>query len=147
VILYVQETWLLLGVGRFFRFVLVRTVSFTVTNLTFWQKQMRVFHVTQNHTPTEGFVVPESFYNLSATELRNEAAARRKKIEESQMLIPRSWREKQAAIARKRFTGTIVRVQYPDGLLVQGFFRPGEPTSALYEVSSLSECLTMSSCF
>jgi UBX domain-containing protein 6 len=98
---------------------------------------MRVFHVIQDHTPTEKIVVPESFYNLSATELKKEAAARRKKIEESQMLIPKSWKEKQAAIARKRFKGTVVRVQYPDGLLVQGFFRPGEPTSALYEVSFL----------
>lgn len=96
-------------------------------------KQLRVFYLSKSRND-ERFDVPDSFYNLSAAELKNEAAARRKKLEDSQILIPKSWKEKQAAQAKRRYNTTIVRVQLPDGLLIQGFFKPGEPTSRLYEV-------------
>ena len=68
---------------------------------------------------------------------------RKKKIGESQLLIPRSFMEKQAKAARKRFTKTVIRVQFPDGVVLQGIFLPSEPTTALYEVSPptfLSNC-------
>lgn len=78
--------------------------------------------------------LPDSFYKLSAEEVRREAELRRKKIEESQLLIPKSLKEKQAKAARKRYTRTIIRIQFPDGVVLQGVFAPWEPTSALYEV-------------
>lgn len=97
-------------------------------------RQLRVFIPSKDHAGDK-FEAPDSFYNLTAAELKNEAAARRKKLEDSQMLIPKSWKEKQAALAKKRYKCTIVRVQLPDSLIIQGFFKPGEPTSRLYEVS------------
>lgn len=63
---------------------------------------------------------------------------KRKKIAESQLLIPKSYKEKQAKAARKRYKKTVIRVQFPDGVVLQGVFSPSEPTSALYEVSSCS---------
>lgn len=78
--------------------------------------------------------LPDSFYNLSAQELKREADLRRKKIEESQLLIPKSYREKQAQAARKRYKATVIRIQFPDGVVLQGVFLPWEPTTALYEV-------------
>lgn len=65
------------------------------------------------------------------------ADMRRKKIEESQLLIPRSYREKQAQAARKKYKKTLIRVQFPDGVVLQGIFLSSEPTTALYEVSPL----------
>lgn len=70
-------------------------------------------------------------------ELKREAEARKKKIDDSQMLIPKSYREKQAKAAKKRYTKTVIRVQFPDGVVLQGVFSPAEPTSALYEVIPL----------
>ncbi|KAK6921625.1 PUB domain, partial [Dillenia turbinata] len=77
---------------------------------------------------------PDSFYSLSIDEVRREAESRKKKMAESQLLIPKSLKEKQAKAARKRHTKTIIRVQFPDGVVLQGVFAPWEPTSALYEV-------------
>lgn len=68
-------------------------------------------------------------------ELKREAETRKKKIEDSQMLIPKSYKEKQAKAAKKRYTKTVIRIQFPDGVVLQGVFSPAEPTSALYEVS------------
>ncbi|CAM6128647.1 unnamed protein product [Calypogeia fissa] len=103
-----------------------------------FDRKLRVFYASQDRAGDK-FEVPDSFYNLSAAELKNEAAARRKKLEDSQMLIPKSWKEKQAALAKKKYKCTVVRVQLPDSLIIQGFFKPGEPTSALYEF--VASCL------
>ncbi|CAK7326793.1 unnamed protein product [Dovyalis caffra] len=65
-----------------------------------------------------------------------EADTRKKKIAESQLLIPKSYREKQAKAARKRYTRTIIRIQFPDGVVLQGIFAPWESTTALYEFVS-----------
>jgi len=80
--------------------------------------------------------LPDSFYNLSLEEVRREAEMRRKKMAESQLLIPKSYKEKQAQAARRRYTRTIIRFQFPDGVVLQGVFSPREPTSALYEFVS-----------
>ncbi|KAL0921575.1 hypothetical protein M5K25_008661 [Dendrobium thyrsiflorum] len=80
--------------------------------------------------------LPDSFYNLSIEELRREADARKKKIADSQLLIPRSYKEKQAMAARKKYKLTVIRFQFPDGVVLQGVFLPWERTTALYEFVS-----------
>lgn len=88
--------------------------------------------------------LPDSFYNLSAQEVRREAEMRKKKIAESQLLIPRSYKEKQAKAARKRYNRTIIRVQFPDGVVLQGVFAPWELTGSLYEVGTFGfSCVVM----
>ncbi|KAJ0095669.1 hypothetical protein Patl1_15504 [Pistacia atlantica] len=82
--------------------------------------------------------LPDSFYNLSVSELKREANTRKKKIEESQLLIPRSYREKQAKAAKKKYRRAIIRIQFPDGVVLQGVFGPWEQTTALYEFVSLA---------
>lgn len=85
--------------------------------------------------------LPDSFYNLSSEELKREAEMRKKKIADSQLLIPKSYKEKQAKAARRKYRRTIIRIQFPDGVVLQGEFAPWEPTTALYEVSPL--CLAV----
>lgn len=81
--------------------------------------------------------LPDSFYNLSALELKREAEMRKKKLEDSKLLIPKSYREKQAKAAKKRYKRTVIRVQFPDGVVLQAIFSPSELTGTLYEVSPL----------
>lgn len=107
-----------------------------------FDRKLRVFYASKDSADNK-FEVPDSFYHLSANELKHEAAARRKKLEDSQMLVPKSWKEKQAALAKKRYKCTVIRVQLPDSLIVQGFFKPGESTSSLYEF--VASCLRDSS--
>uniref|UniRef100_A0A0V0ICL9 Putative UBX domain-containing protein 6-like n=1 Tax=Solanum chacoense TaxID=4108 RepID=A0A0V0ICL9_SOLCH len=98
-------------------------------------RQIKVFFSVPESVAAK-IVLPDSFFNLSHEELRREAEMKRKKLEESKLLIPKSFREKQAKAARKKYTKSIIRIQFPDGVLLQGVFLPSEPTSALYEFVS-----------
>lgn len=98
-------------------------------------REIRVFFSVAENVASR-IEVPDSFYSLSADEIKREADLRRKKIAESQLLIPRSYKEKQAKAARKRYKRSMIRVQFPDGVVLQGVFAPWEPTIALYEFVS-----------
>lgn len=89
-------------------------------------------------------VLPDSFYKLSAEEIKREADMKRKKIAESQLLVPKSYKEKQVKAARKRYKKAVIRIQFPDGVVLQGVFSPREPTTALYQVCSLRNLLVLS---
>ncbi|ERM95945.1 hypothetical protein AMTRI_Chr04g184880 [Amborella trichopoda] len=98
-------------------------------------RQVRVFFSTPESVAAR-IELPESFYILSAGELNREADLRRKKLAESQLLIPKSYKEKQAKSVKKRYKAAVIRIQFPDGVVLQGVFFPGEPTLALYEFVS-----------
>ncbi|XP_057963719.1 plant UBX domain-containing protein 2 [Malania oleifera] len=98
-------------------------------------RQIRVFFSVPESVAAK-IQLPDSFYNLSREELKREADARKKKIAESQLLIPKSYKEKQAKAARRMYKKTVIRVQFPDGVVLQGVFSPSEPTYVLYEFVS-----------
>lgn len=98
-------------------------------------RQVKVFFSVPENVAAR-IVLPDSFYNLSLEEVRREAEMRKKKMAESQLLIPKSYKEKQAQAARRRYNRAIIRVQFPDGVVLQGVFSPREPTSVLYEFVS-----------
>ncbi|KAF9587044.1 hypothetical protein IFM89_039730 [Coptis chinensis] len=91
--------------------------------------------------------VPDSFYNLSAAEVKREADMRKKKIAESQLLIPKSYKESKAKDARKRYKSAVIRIQFPDQVVLQGVFLPWESTTALYEVSTFFTLVLLFSIF
>ncbi|WOL20096.1 hypothetical protein Cni_G28898 [Canna indica] len=98
-------------------------------------RQLRVFFPVPESEAAK-IDLPDSFYNISASELKREADLRKKKLADSQLLIPKSYREKQAMAARRKYNRTIIRIQFPDGVLLQGVFLPWEPTTVLYEFVS-----------
>ncbi|KAJ3705812.1 hypothetical protein LUZ61_009517 [Rhynchospora tenuis] len=98
-------------------------------------RKVRVFFCV-SETAAARIELPDSFYSLSAEEVRRDAEMRRKKLADSQLLIPKSYREKQALAAKRRYKRTLIRIQFPDGVLLQGEFLPWETTSALYEFVS-----------
>ncbi|XP_042008028.1 plant UBX domain-containing protein 2-like [Salvia splendens] len=98
-------------------------------------RQIRVFFSVPENVAAR-IELPDSFYNLSAEEVKREAESRRKKLEESKLLIPKSYREKQAKAARRQYNKTVIRIQFPDGVVLQAIFSPWEQTGALYELVS-----------
>ncbi|KAL8112293.1 hypothetical protein AgCh_019845 [Apium graveolens] len=98
-------------------------------------RQTRVFFSVSENIAAK-IVLPDSFYKLSAEEIKREADMKRKKIAESQLLVPKSYKEKQVKAARKRYTRAVIRIQFPDGVVLQGVFSPREPTTALYQFVS-----------
>ncbi|PIA26626.1 hypothetical protein AQUCO_09100056v1 [Aquilegia coerulea] len=106
-------------------------------------RQVRVFFSVAESNAAK-IDQPDSFYRLSASELKREADAKKKQIAESQLLIPKSYKERKAKEARKKYKTTTIRIQFPDEVVLQGVFLPWELTTALYEFvsSSLKEpCL------
>ncbi|XP_030468166.1 plant UBX domain-containing protein 2 [Syzygium oleosum] len=100
-------------------------------------RQIRVFFSVPESIAAR-IELPDSFYNLSMDEVRRETEMRKKKMAESQLLIPKSYREKQLKAGRKRYTRTVIRFQFPDGVVLQGVFAPWELTGSLYEFVSSS---------
>ncbi|KAL1556537.1 plant UBX domain-containing protein 2 [Salvia divinorum] len=98
-------------------------------------RQIRVFFSVPENVAAR-IELPDSFYNLSAEEVKREAESRRKKLEESKLLVPKSYREKQAKAARRQYNKTVIRIQFPDGVVLQAIFSPWEQTGALYELVS-----------
>ncbi|GBG60231.1 hypothetical protein CBR_g3474 [Chara braunii] len=95
-------------------------------------RQVRVFLPATEGAPTK-IDVPESFYNLAPAELKKEFFTRKKQLEDSQLLIPKSYREKMAAASKRQYKAAIIRIQFPDGMVLQGVFAPKERVSAIYE--------------
>ncbi|KAJ1289610.1 hypothetical protein BS78_02G178100 [Paspalum vaginatum] len=95
-------------------------------------RQVRVFFSVTGSSVTANDL-PDSFYNLSGAEIRNEAKMRRERLEQSRLLIPKSYKEKQALAARQKYKQAVIRVQFPDRVILQGVFLPGEATGSLYE--------------
>ncbi|BAF25036.2 Os09g0401600 [Oryza sativa Japonica Group] len=103
-------------------------------------RQIRVFFSVAASSVAENDL-PDSFYSLSNEEIRNEAKMRRERLEQSRLLIPKSYKEKQALAARQKYKQALIRIQFPDGVILQGVFLPAEPISSLYEfvASSLKQ--------
>ncbi|XP_044388737.1 plant UBX domain-containing protein 2 [Triticum aestivum] len=95
-------------------------------------RQIRVFFNVPGSSVAE-IDTPDSFYKLSGEEVRNEAKMRRERLEQSRLLIPKSYKEKQALAARQKYKQAVIRVQFPDGVILQGVFLPAEATGSLYE--------------
>lgn len=100
-------------------------------------RQVRVFYAAPENQAAK-MELPDSFFQLSASELKQEAAARKKKLEDSQLLVSRTSRERMATANKRKYKATIIRIQFPDGVVLQGMFLPWEPTTALYEFVSNS---------
>ncbi|KAJ0981297.1 hypothetical protein J5N97_009552 [Dioscorea zingiberensis] len=98
-------------------------------------RQVRVFFPVPGSAAAKN-EVPDSFYDRASDEIKRELNLRKKKIEDSQLLIPKSYREKQALAARKKYEKTDIRIQFPDGVVLQGSFLPRETTIELYQFVS-----------
>ncbi|XP_047048405.1 plant UBX domain-containing protein 2-like [Lolium rigidum] len=95
-------------------------------------RQIRVFFNVPGSSVAETDA-PDSFYKLSSEEVSKEARMRRERLEQSRLLIPKSYKEKQALAARQKYKQAVIRIQFPDGVILQGVFLPAEATGSLYE--------------
>ncbi|VVD06020.1 unnamed protein product, partial [Leptidea sinapis] len=66
--------------------------------------------------------LPPSFYALSPEEIKREHQLRAEAIERSQMLRTKAMREKDELREMRKYKFAIVRVRFPDGILLQGTF-------------------------
>ncbi|XP_072946323.1 UBX domain-containing protein 6 [Epargyreus clarus] len=77
--------------------------------------------------------LPPSFYALSPEELKREQQLRQEAIERSQMLRTKAMREKDEMREMRKYKFAIIRIRFPDGILLQGTFSVYERYSEIHE--------------
>ncbi|OWR45106.1 putative UBX domain-containing protein 1 [Danaus plexippus plexippus] len=77
--------------------------------------------------------LPSSFYALSPEEIKREQQLRTEAMERSQMLRTKAMREKDELREMRKYKFAIIRVRFPDGILLQGTFSVYERYSEIHE--------------
>lgn len=87
---------------------------------------------SQEATASTGHEVEDEFYEVTRDDLVNMLKDLRKAQSDEGMLMTRQMRELEQDRKAMRYSQIVIRVAFNDGLVLQGFFRPKEPVSALY---------------
>ncbi|KAL4713761.1 hypothetical protein ACJJTC_004292 [Scirpophaga incertulas] len=77
--------------------------------------------------------LPPSFYSLSAEELKREHQLRAEALERQQMLRTKAMREKDELREMRKYKFAIIRIRFPDGILLQGTFSIYERYNEIHE--------------
>ncbi|KAL0860532.1 hypothetical protein ABMA27_009904 [Loxostege sticticalis] len=77
--------------------------------------------------------LPASFYALTPEEIKREHQLRTEAIERSQMLRTKAMREKDEMREMRKYKFAIIRVRFPDGILLQGTFSVYERYTEIHE--------------
>ncbi|XP_014469117.1 PREDICTED: UBX domain-containing protein 6-like [Dinoponera quadriceps] len=66
--------------------------------------------------------LPPSFFTISLEEIKKEQQLRTEAVERNQMLRTKAMREKDEQRALRRYKFAVLRIKFPDGLILQGTF-------------------------
>lgn len=77
--------------------------------------------------------LPDDFYRISPEEIKREQQRRTQAMEEAQILKTKAMREKEELRVINRYKFTLIRVRFPNGVLLQGTFNVYEKLSQVYE--------------
>ena len=91
-------------------------------------RALKVFHPSSKATK---FEIPEEFYNVSPAELKKEQQRKEEAVEKLGMLRTKAMRERDELKELRKYRFTVLRVRFPDGILLQGIFKAHEKLSAL----------------
>ncbi|XP_041972454.1 UBX domain-containing protein 6 [Aricia agestis] len=77
--------------------------------------------------------LPPAFYALTPEEIKREQQLRTEALEKSQMLRTKAMREKDEIREMRKYKFAIIRVRFPDGILLQGTFSVYERYNEIHE--------------
>jgi len=83
--------------------------------------------------------LPPDFFSVSADEIKREQQARTEAVEREGMLRTKAMREREEQREKRKYKFTLIRIRFPDGLVLQGTFSVYERFSAVLEF--VQECL------
>ena len=78
------------------------------------------------------FDIPDEFYSISPEELKKEQQRRIEASEKFGMLRTKAMRERDELRELRKYRYTLLRVKFPDGVVLQGTFRAQEKLSELF---------------
>lgn len=91
-------------------------------------RNIKVFYPSAN---AHRIQVPDDFYSISSDELKREQQRRNEAVEKLGMLRTKEMRERDHQRELRRYRYTLIRVRFPNGVILQGTFRAMEKLSAL----------------
>jgi len=92
-------------------------------------RSVRIFHPSPDAMKMP---VPDEFFRVSADELRREQQAKKEAVEQLGMLRTREMRERDRIKELRRYRYCLIRIRFPDGVLLQGTFAAAEKLSAVF---------------
>lgn len=93
----------------------------------------RALHVYHPSRMIPNFVVPDEFYNLTPAELKKEQQMRTDTVEKLEILRTKAMRERDEQRELRRYRYTLIRIRFPDGILLEGTFKATEKLPALFD--------------
>ncbi|XP_066287477.1 UBX domain-containing protein 6-like [Branchiostoma lanceolatum] len=93
----------------------------------------RMMQVLQPTDRVAEFRLPDAFYNLTTEEIKREQQDRTDAVQKSFQLRTKAMREREEQQNLRRYNFTLIRVRFPDNVLLQGVFRAQEKLSALVQ--------------
>ena len=93
-------------------------------------RSVKVFHPSPKANQID---VPPEFYAISPEELKKEQLVRREAVEKLGMLRTKEMKERDRLRELRRYRFAIIRVRFPDGIILQGTFRATEPLVRVLE--------------
>ncbi|XP_076447846.1 UBX domain-containing protein 6-like [Babylonia areolata] len=91
-------------------------------------RALKVFHPSNKAAK---FEIPDEFYNVSPAELKKEQQRKEEAVEKLGMLRTKAMRERDELKELRKYRFTLLRVRFPDGVLLQGIFKAHEKLSAV----------------
>lgn len=82
-------------------------------------RSVRVLLPTEAATHLE---LPPEFFNMTVEELKREMQSRASAVERSQVLMTKVMREKEEMREIRKYRFSLIRIRFPDGLILQGTF-------------------------
>ena len=86
-------------------------------------RDIKVFHPSNSASK---FSIPDEFYTISPEELKKEQQRREEATEKLGMLRTKAMRERDEQRELRKYRYTLIRVRFPDGVILQGVFRANE---------------------
>jgi len=85
--------------------------------------------------------LPPDFFSVSADEIKREQQARTEAVEREGMLRTKAMREREEQREKRKYRFTLIRIRFPDGLVLQGTFSVYEKYAAVTDfVNESLEC-------
>ncbi len=93
-------------------------------------RNLKVYHPSSHANRIE---VPESFYNIKPEELKREQERRQEAVDKLGMLRTKEMREREQMRELRKYRYTLMRIRFPDGIMLQGTFRALDKFNAVVE--------------
>ncbi|GFO23227.1 ubx domain-containing protein 6 [Plakobranchus ocellatus] len=93
-------------------------------------RDVKVFHPSNSASK---FSIPDEFYTISPEELKKEQQRREEATEKLGMLRTKAMRERDEQRELRKYRYALLRVRFPDGVILQGVFRANEPMKNVFD--------------